>query len=77
MSKHGVFSGRYFTVFGLNTGKYGPEQTPYLDTFHAVLACRKYKNYYNDQINLHINKFDYEILKTVNKITKIPRTVNK
>ena len=23
-------------VFGLNTGKYGPEITPYLDTFHAV-----------------------------------------
>ena len=22
--------------FGLNKGKYGPEKTPYLDTFHAV-----------------------------------------
>ena len=30
MSKHGVFSGPYFSVFGL-------EKTPYLDTFHAVL----------------------------------------
>ena len=30
------FSGQYFPVFGLNTGKYGPEKTPYLDTFHAV-----------------------------------------
>ena len=29
MSKYGDFS-------GLNTGKYGPEKTPYLDTFHAV-----------------------------------------
>ena len=29
MSKYGVFSGR-------NTGKYGPEKTPYLDTFQAV-----------------------------------------
>ena len=50
MSKYGVFSGPYFLVFGLNTeiysiisifspntGKYGPEKTPYLDTFHAVL----------------------------------------
>ena len=27
-SVHGVFSGPYFTVFGLNTGKYGPEKTP-------------------------------------------------
>ena len=28
----------YFPVFGLNTGKYEPEKTPYLDTFHAVLT---------------------------------------
>ena len=31
------FSGLYFPVFGLNTGKYGPGKTPYLDTFHAVI----------------------------------------
>ena len=30
-----VYSGQYIPVFGLNTGKYGPEITPYLDTFHA------------------------------------------
>ena len=30
------FSGQYFPVFSPNTGKYGPEKTPYLDTFHAV-----------------------------------------
>ena len=30
------FSGPYFPVFGLNTGKYGPEKTPYLDTFYTV-----------------------------------------
>ena len=36
VSKYGVISGRYFSVFGLNIGKYGPEITPYLDTFHAV-----------------------------------------
>ena len=29
------FSGQYFPVFGMNTGKYGPEKTLYLDTFHA------------------------------------------
>ena len=23
-------------IFSPNTGKYGPEKTPYLDTFHAV-----------------------------------------
>ena len=39
VSKYWVFSGPYFPVFGLNTGKYGPEITPYLDTFHAVSHC--------------------------------------
>ena len=33
---YGVISGPCFPVFRLNTGKYGPEITPYLDTFHAV-----------------------------------------
>ena len=36
VSKYEVFSDPYFPVFGLNTGKYGPEKAPYLDTFHAV-----------------------------------------
>ena len=44
------FSGPYFPAFGLNTrdtkylsvlspnaGKYGPEKTTYLDTFHVVM----------------------------------------
>ena len=34
--KYGVISGPSFPVSGLNTGKYGLEITPYLDTFHAV-----------------------------------------
>ena len=34
-SKCGVISGLYFSVFGLNTGTYGPEITPYLDSFQA------------------------------------------
>ena len=38
VSKYAVFSGRYFHVFGLNTGKYEPEKTLYLDTFHKVLT---------------------------------------
>ena len=37
VSKYRVFSGPYFPVFGLNTRKYRPEKTPYLDTFHAVI----------------------------------------
>ena len=36
VSKYGVISGRYFPVFSPNTGKYGPEITPYLDTFDAT-----------------------------------------
>ena len=37
VSKFGVFSVSYFPVFEVNTGKYGPEKTPYLDTFLAVV----------------------------------------
>ena len=29
VSKYGVFSGLYFSIFGLNTGKYGPEKTKF------------------------------------------------
>ena len=29
LCKYGVFSGPYFPIFGLNTGKYGPETVPY------------------------------------------------
>ena len=38
MSKYRVISGPYCPVFSLNTGKYGPEINPYLDTFCAVLV---------------------------------------
>ena len=45
VSKCGDFSGPYFPEFGLefspNTGKYGPEITPYLDTFHAVTPVKE------------------------------------
>ena len=36
VSKYGVFSGPYFHVFSPNTGKHGPEKTPYLEIFRAV-----------------------------------------
>ena len=36
VSKYGFFSGPYYLVFSPNTGKYAPENTPYLNTFHAV-----------------------------------------
>ena len=36
MSKYGVISGPYFPIFSPNTRKYGPEITPYLDSFLTV-----------------------------------------
>ena len=42
VSKYKVFSGPYFPVFGLNTGKYGLEKTLYLDTIHAELLHNTY-----------------------------------
>ena len=36
--KYEVISGPYFCVFSPNTAKYGPEITPYLDTFHTVFS---------------------------------------
>ena len=44
MSKYGVISGPYFPVFNPNTGKYRPEITPYLDTFHVVFSTLKHRN---------------------------------
>ena len=38
MPKFGVFSGLYFPLFGLNTGKDGIAKPPYWDTFHAVFV---------------------------------------
>ena len=34
--QYGVFSGPCFPVFSPNTGKYGPEKTPYLDTLGTM-----------------------------------------
>ena len=30
------FVSSYLSAFSPNAGKYGPEKTPYLDTFHAA-----------------------------------------
>ena len=40
-SKYADISGLYFPVFSPNTEKYGPEITPYLDTFHAGCIFEK------------------------------------
>ena len=33
----------YLSVFSPNAGKYGPEKTSYLDTFHTVVCTEKLK----------------------------------
>ena len=53
VSKYGVTSGPYFPVFGLNTGKYGPETPPYLDTSHSVFLL-KVQSIGNDFIILQL-----------------------
>ena len=50
MSKYGFISGPYFPVFGLDTGKYGPEVTPYLDNFQAVKGAVK-SLYFKEETN--------------------------
>ena len=67
VSKYGVISGPYFSVFGLNTerysvslllspstGKDGPEITPYLDTFQALQIQR---NFYSPWKGVQIQSF--------------------
>ena len=53
-SNYGVISGPYFPVFGQNTEiylrKYGPEITPYLDTFHAVKRTQTLTKIYDETI---------------------------
>ena len=43
MSKYGVFSGPYFPVFGLNTGKYGPEENSAFE--HFWRSAMNYKHF--------------------------------
>ena len=47
MSRYGVFACPYFPVFGLNTGKYGPEKISYLEIFYAVLILSSRYDDYN------------------------------
>ena len=40
-----------FSVFSPNTGKYGSEKSPHLDTFHAV--CMSGKNHWTSRIYIY------------------------
>ena len=52
VQKYGVFSGRYFPVFG-------PGKIPYLDTFHALMCLRTAKNSCKSHFQLDDFKIDY------------------
>ena len=56
------YSGPYFPVFGRNTGKYGPEITPYLDTFHTVLLYRLSSTKIYVLVLLHSLNFNFHKL---------------
>ena len=67
MSKYGVFSGPYFSVFGLNTRIYGPEKTPYLDIFHAANAFQACNIVRQDQYSVRFS-INIALCKKVTKI---------
>ena len=49
----------YLSVFSPKAGKYGPELTPYLDTFHAVYELDTFiKNIQNCHCKLNCSTFD-------------------
>ena len=60
---YAVISGPYFHVFGLNTGKYGPEITPYWTLFTQwviCVTCKSQQILTNNLINVthNTNTFD-------------------
>ena len=50
-----LFFWSVFPVFSPNTGKYGPEKAPFLDTFHAVvpLAIWSYRKWSHTFISIY------------------------
>ena len=49
------FSGPYFPVFSPNTGKFGPEKIPHLDTFQVVTTADNLGLYVCQSIALPIS----------------------
>ena len=67
VSIYGGFSGPYFSVFGLNTGKYRPEKFPYLDTFHIVILIYFWPMYLFYNIWKHQKTiWNYQVVKSGN-----------
>ena len=72
VSKCGVISGPYFPVFSPNTGKYGPEKTPYLVTFHSV-------NFYSVRYSVNSVRYFGPIIKDLisHKLSIICKLIGK
>ena len=66
VSKYRVISGPYFPVFGLNAGKYGPEVTPYLHTFHAFLTENRRKIFHKHMWEV----YSFKVRREITKVTK-------
>ena len=54
-----LFSGTYFAVFSPNTGKYGLEITPYLNTFHAVVLMQ-FNGSVTFRLQVYLDVFPFE-----------------
>ena len=73
VSKYRVISGPYFPAFSPDPGKYGPEITPYLDTFHAVeykWIQRKKPETFDDLLNL--TEYDIKEKSTIMRDSRPP-----
>ena len=51
MSKYGVFPGRYFHVFRLNTGKYGPEKNSLFEHFSRSELLQNFERVFYDFVD--------------------------
>ena len=54
-TKHCLQNVQIWSLFSPNAGKYGPENTPYLDTFHAVKFSRLFSRLYFSLFSYFIN----------------------
>ena len=69
----------FWSVFSLNTGKYGPEIIPYLDTFHAVIvelswlinSTDKMKNSQNVTKTIQIDDIGISVIINLMKVISI------
>ena len=61
VSKYEAFSGLYFPVVSANTGKYGPEKSPYLNTSEntTFLRLNNESNWHNNPI---CNIWNYSLI---------------